>query len=277
MNLIVDIGNTRVKLAVMRQGECLAEHCAEQLSPASVDELADAWPLRRAIVSSTRGGTAEAAALLRQRVPFVVEFGPATPVPVRSDYLTPETLGRDRLAAAVGATVLWPGRNVLIVDCGTAVTIDLVTADGTFRGGCISPGLQSRFRALHDYTAALPLCSPDEAEEDSGADVCASAERSECTAAAEPAGGVGGTASALLGRSTRQALVRGVTNSLVFEIEGYIARMQGKIDGLCVIFTGGDAKYLSKRIKNTIFANRNPVLCGLDRILEFNVSEEYLD
>ncbi len=321
MNLIVDIGNTRVKLAVMRQGECVDERCAEQLSPASVDELADAWPLRRAIVSSTRGGTAEAAALLRQRVPVVVEFGSATPVPIRSAYLTPETLGRDRLAAAVGATVLWPGRNVLIVDCGTAVTIDLVTADGTFQGGCISPGLRTRFRALHDYTAALPLCSPDEEDEAAEAGTAvekepaaeypalaaaehpapaanasptlaatghpaptaaespalAAAELPAFPAAESPAFPAAAASAGLLGRSTRRALVRGVMNSLVFEIEGYIARMEGKIDGLCVIFTGGDAKYLSKRIKNTIFANRNPVLCGLDRILEFNVSEEYLE
>ena len=80
-------------------------------------------------------------------------------MPIRNVYRTPQTLGRDRLAAAVGATVLFPGRNVLIVDFGTAVTIDLVTADATYRGGCISPGVQLRFGALHDHTAALPLVS----------------------------------------------------------------------------------------------------------------------
>ncbi|MDE6711972.1 MAG: type III pantothenate kinase, partial [Alistipes sp.] len=78
------------------------------------------------------------------------------------------------------------------------------------------------------------------------------------------------------GLSTRQAVERGVMNSLAFEIEGYIRRLSAKIDGLCVIFTGGDAKYLTKRIKNTIFADRNLVFCGLDRILEFNTSEEHL-
>lgn len=168
MNLIVDIGNTRVKAAVMECGECVAQRSAGSLEPAMLDELFAAWRIDKAIVCSTRGDTADAAAMLRRRVARVVEFGPATPVPIRNDYLTPATLGRDRLAAAVGAAVLWPGRNVLIVDCGTAVTIDLVTADGTFRGGCISPGLRSRFRALHDYTAALPLCSPAEAEEETG-------------------------------------------------------------------------------------------------------------
>lgn len=245
MNLIVDIGNSRVKLAVMDGGRCVAERASEQFSAAVLGELAAAFPLRRAIVSSTRGDAAVAVAAVRALGIPCLEFTPQTPVPIACDYLTPHTLGRDRLAAAVGATVLYPGRSVLVVDCGTAVTIDLVTADAVFRGGCISPGLRMRFRALHDYTAALPLCDvPDSGE--------------------------------LIGRSTRQAVEQGVLNSLVFEIEGYMARMQEKIDGLCVIFTGGDAKYLTKRIKNTIFADCNPVFCGLDRILEFNASEEDL-
>ncbi len=245
MNLVVDIGNTRVKLAVMEHGRCLAERSTERLLPAMLDELLAAYAVDRAIVSSTRGDAAEVVAMIRPHVRQCVEFTSSTPVPLANDYLTPETLGRDRLAAAVGAATLYPGRNVLVIDCGTAVTFDLVSADGRFCGGCISPGLRTRLRALHDYTASLPLCGITGDEE-------------------------------LLGRSTREAVERGVMNSLVFEIEGYVSRMEGKIDGLCVIFTGGDAKYLAKRIKNTIFADRNLVFCGLDRILEFHASEEHL-
>ena len=106
--------------------------------------------------------------------------------------------------------------------------------------------MKTRFRALHDYTAKLPLCGPTEDER-------------------------------LQGLTTEEAVRLGVMNSLTFEIEGYIARMREKIDDLCVIFTGGDAKYFAKRIKNTIFANCNLVFCGLDRILEYNASEEHLD
>ena len=138
------------------------------------------------------------------------------------------------------------GLNVLIVDFGTAVTIDLVTADNTFRGGCISPGVTMRFRALHDYTAKLPLCAAT--------------------------GGEG-----LSGLTTEEAIELGVMNGIAFEIEGYVTRMREKIDGLRVIFTGGDAKFFVKRIKNTIFANCNLVFCGLNRILEHNASEEHLD
>ena len=246
MNLIVDIGNTLVKLAVFEDETLVAQHCVERLLPTMLDDLLQGRRARKAIVASTRGEVDDIAAIVRSHTDYLLEFSSQTPVPIGNAYHTPETLGRDRLAAAVGATVLYPGRNVLIVDFGTAVTIDLVTADGTFRGGCISPGMKTRFRALHDYTAKLPLCMPTESEE-------------------------------LQGLTTEEAIQLGVMNSLTFEIEGYITRMQTKIDNLCVIFAGGDAKYFAKRIKNTIFANCNLVFCGLDRILEYNASEEHLD
>ncbi len=242
----MDIGNTLVKLAVFDDGRLVAQRCAERLLPSMLDDLLSGRRAAKAVVASTRGVTGDAAETVRPFADYLLEFTPQTPVPIGNAYRTPETLGRDRLAAAVGAATLYPGRNVLIVDFGTAVTIDLVTADNTFRGGCISPGMTMRFRALHDYTAALPLCGPAEDER-------------------------------LQGLATEDAVRLGVMNSLTFEIEGYIARMREKIDDLCVIFTGGDAKYFAKRIKNTIFANCNLVFCGLDRILEYNASEEHLD
>lgn len=246
MNLIVDIGNTRMKLALMERGEVTAQYAAERLHAAAVDALLGGRRPERTVVSSTRGDVSELLELLRPRTDFLLEFTPATPVPLRSDYLTPATLGRDRLAAAVGAAQLFPARDVLVVDFGTALTLDLVTADGTFRGGCIAPGVRLRLKSLHDYTARLPLCEPSGSRE-------------------------------LLGRSTVEAIERGVMNSVTFEVEGYIARLREKFDDLCVIFTGGDAKFFEKRIKNTIFANCNLVFCGLDRILEYNAREEYLD
>lgn len=246
MNLIVDIGNTLVKLAVFDGGRIVAQRCVERLHPSMLGELLEGRRAAKAVVASTRGEADDVIETVRPYADYLLEFTSQTPVPVANAYHTPETLGRDRLAAAVGATVLFPGRNVLIVDFGTAVTIDLVTADATYRGGCISPGVQLRFGALHDRTAALPLCRPSDEE-------------------------------GLQGLTTEEAVTRGVMNSVAFEIEGYIRRMEAQIDGLCVIFTGGDAKYFVKRIKNTIFASCNLVYCGLERILEYNASEEYLD
>ncbi|MBQ4902641.1 MULTISPECIES: type III pantothenate kinase [Alistipes] len=246
MNLVVDIGNTLLKLAVFDGGRLVAQQCVGELREETFAGLLGGARAARAVVASTRGEAPAIVEAVRRHTDYLLEFTPATPVPIGNAYLTPATLGRDRLAAAVGAATLYPGRNALIVDFGTAVTLDFVSADGVFRGGCISPGMAMRFRALHEYTAALPLCDATDSAE-------------------------------LLGRTTDEAVRLGVMNSLAFEIEGYIARMQGEIEDLCVIFTGGDTNFFAKRIKNTIFANCNLVFWGLNRILEYNASEEHLD
>ena len=246
MNLVVDIGNTLLKLAVFDDGRLVAQQCVGELREETFAGLLGGARAARAVVASTRGEAPAIVEAVRRHTDYLLEFTPATPVPIGNAYLTPATLGRDRLAAAVGAATLYPRRNALIVDFGTAVTLDFVSADGVFRGGCISPGMAMRFRALHEYTAALPLCDATDSAE-------------------------------LLGRTTDEAVRLGVMNSLAFEIEGYIARMQGEIEDLCVIFTGGDTNFFAKRIKNTIFANCNLVFWGLNRILEYNASEEHLD
>lgn len=244
MNLTIDMGNTRVKYAVFDGGAVVSDGCSEEFDEAVIDRILAAHPgITQAIVATTRGPVDDTVALVRRRIGRCLRLSPQLPLPIRNGYATPETLGEDRLAAAVGAASLYPGRNLLIVDFGTAITIDEVTADGVFRGGNISPGVQMRFRALHDYTAVLPLC---EASEDR----------------------------ILLGRSTVEAIRQGVMNGIAFEIEGYIARLAPEIDDLSIIFTGGDAKFFVKRIKNTIFAHCDLVFLGLNRILEYNASEE---
>ena len=241
MNLLVDIGNTRMKWALAdADGRVFGEEVGT-LTDAHLASLIVRYDVQRAICSSTRGEVAQTEALLAHHVPQVVSFTADTPVPVGIDYATPETLGRDRVAAAVGASVLYPNRDVLIVDFGTALTIDYLSADGVFHGGSISLGVTNRFRALHEYTASLPLVEPTEEEQ-------------------------------LFGNSTKTAIAQGVMNSVQFELEGYIARMAEKKADFCIIFTGGEAKYFVKRIKNTIFAEPNLVFCGLNRILEYNAT-----
>lgn len=244
MNLIVDIGNTAVKLALFDADRLVSRQQTDVLDRAAVEAfLRGQGVAEAAIVSSTRGDAAEAAETVRGAAKRVVVFTPQLAVPLENRYHTPATLGCDRLAAAVGAAACYPGRNALVVDLGTALTIDFVSADGVYHGGSISPGMSMRFRALHDYTARLPLGAPTD-------------ERT------------------TLGYSTRSAVELGVMNGIAFEIEGYIARLEADFADLCIIFTGGDAKFFDKRIKNTIFADCNLVLCGLNRILKYHASEE---
>ena len=241
MNLIVDIGNTRIKVAVIEGVQTLLSQAFVSVEEMDIRSLREQFPtLTHAIVASTGADTEGVAEKLRAEGLRVLEMNSLTPTPIANGYLSPQTLGVDRLAAAVGAVEVMGCRDCLIVDFGTAITIDLVE-DGVFRGGNISPGMTTRFRALHDYTERLPECS--------------------ATEQILP-----------IGRSTREAIEQGVMQGIVNEIEGYISRFMQVNAKLSLIFTGGDAKYFVKRIKNAKFAKCDLVFCGLNRILEYNAS-----
>ena len=242
MNLVVDIGNSFMKVAVVDGNNIVATQRVAVDSEIDVASLKATYPaLQRAIVASSGVPTAQVALVLRSEGLWVLEMNSLTPVPIGNDYLTPATLGVDRLAAAVGVVDMGYD-NCLIVDFGTAITIDLVE-NGIFRGGNISPGVRTRFRALHDYTQRLPECNPTE-------EVLP------------------------LGRTTSQAIEQGVMQGIVNEIEGYISAFSKKNAKITLIFTGGDAKFFVNRIKNAIFAKWDPVVCGLNRILEYNAGIE---
>lgn len=242
MNLVVDIGNSFMKVAVVDGNNVVATQRVAVDSEIDVASLKAAYPtLQRAIVASSGVSTAQVASMLRSEGLWVLEMNSLTPVPIGNDYLTPATLGVDRLAAAVGVVDMGYD-NCLIVDFGTAITIDLVEK-GVFRGGNISPGVRTRFRALHDYTQRLPECNP--------------------TDEILP-----------LGRTTAEAIEQGVMQGIVNEIEGYISAFMRKNAKITLIFTGGDAKFFVNRIKNAIFAKWDPVVCGLNRILEYNAGIE---
>lgn len=246
MNLIVDIGNTSAKLAVMDENEVVCSCRSDSFSPAQAGELIARWAPAKAIVSSTRGDAAQVCRQLQGRVEYLLEMTSATPVPIEIAYASRDTLGTDRIAAAAGAVALL-GReaDVLIVDCGTAITVDRVSA-GRFLGGNISPGAAMRLRALHQFTSSLPLCSlPEEA-------------------------GVGQG----LGDSTRSAIERGVMQGIFYEIKGYVDDFLQENPQIRIIFCGGDAKFFVNRIKNAIFAECKMMYIGLNAILEYNATIE---
>ena len=226
-------------MAIIDGDKFLEQASCKCMSENQFRDLMARYPMvQRAIVASTAVSTVEVADLLRKCGMEVLEMTSLTPVPIGNDYLSPATLGVDRLAAAVGAVDVLGYKDCLIVDFGTAITIDLVE-NGVFRGGNISPGVRTRFRALHDYTSRLPQCE--------ATDEILS-----------------------LGRTTQQAIEQGVMEGITHEIEGYIRAFSLKNDKLTLIFTGGDANFFVKRIKNAIFAKCDLVLCGLNRILEYN-------
>ncbi|MGE4586061.1 MAG: type III pantothenate kinase [Mangrovibacterium sp.] len=240
MNLVVDIGNSRVKLALFNERDLLFQVPLEELHVSQLKLLTEEHPrLSRAIISAVREYPQEVRDFLHKHFHAFIEFGPQVAVPLKNRYKTPETLGPDRLAAAVGATVLFPGKNLLVIDAGTAVTYDLITRTEEYLGGNISPGLYTRFRALHAYTGRLPLVAP----------------RNDFLP---------------LGEDTESAIRAGVQQGLLFEAEQTIRCFSDRYAPLTVVLTGGDASFLEKHLNLLVFVRNNLALFGLNRILEYN-------
>lgn len=168
-----------------------------------------------------------------------------TPLPIRIDYRSEDTLGLDRISAAVGAYVMKRGRNILIIDAGTAVTADYLDAYGTFRGGNISPGVSLRFDSLHSATAALPKV---------------------CAEGAQP----------LLGYDTQTAIRSGVINGISFELEGLYKVLAEQYPGIEAIITGGDSQLFYDKLKKKINISLQPnlVALGLLSIYKYNEKNE---
>jgi len=195
------------------------------------------------IISSVSAVDQEVMDALKQKAVHFMELTAETPVPVKNLYKTPETLGKDRLAAVVGAYSLFPAQDILVIDAGTALTIDFVDREGNYHGGIISPGLNMRFRALHEYTKKLPLQSQTDDFE-------------------------------IIGDSTLTAIASGVQNGIIFEVDGYINHFVKNFPQLVIILTGGDRNFFVDKIKKHTFAEPNLVFLGLEKIILINTYKE---
>ena len=210
-----------------------------------VDELESLfgkYDFEHGILSTVIGKNEVLNDYLRGRLRRFIFLDETVKLPITVQYETPETLGKDRLAAAVGANYLEPGKDLLVIDAGTAITYELIEASGAYLGGNISPGMTTRFKALNFYTKKLPLVTEQEEVP-------------------------------LLGTNTESAIQAGVVNGIVYEMDGYIEKLRIKYPNLLVFLTGGHSFYFERRLKNSIFADINLVLTGLNRILEYNVED----
>lgn len=232
-NLIIDEGNSRCKAYVFENNAIVARESSSEISDELLFGLANKHNVSKIISTSTR--RAEFALPKEMQHISHVRLNAQTQLPITIDYKTPETLGRDRIAAAVGAHSLLPETNMLIIDMGTAITIDFVDNQAIYHGGIISPGATMRARALNQFTGSLPLVElPADAE--------------------------------LTGKSTNEALQFGILNGIRFEIEGYISRYRHHYEGLQVIVTGGDAELIDHKRVSILF-EPDLVAIGLNGIL----------
>ena len=236
MNLIIDIGNNSAKFFLF-QGEQIILHTRKENSSFDViDEWNKLYDIDKVIVSSVITDCESLLDEISKLQCPVIRFDKSTPLPLEVNYRTPGTLGSDRIAAAVGAWGEAPGRNILVIDAGSAITIDCVGKDGKYNGGNIAPGIKMRLRALHEYTDRLPMVEKE-------GDIPA------------------------IGYDTETAIRSGVINGVCHEIEGYINEFKQKYCDVLVFLTGGDEKPLKNRIKSCIFADKYLVAKGLNRIL----------
>jgi type III pantothenate kinase len=240
MNLIIDAGNSLIKISVFREkAEIYHAQFLKSEFLMRVKQIFDAYPaIKNAIISSV--GTLEKKDMdIVSLFCNVHQLTNKTKTPFRNSYATPETLGVDRIALATAAFYYNPKGNTLVIDAGTCITYDLVNDYGEYIGGAISPGIQMRYKALHQLTAKLPLLEKEEIID-------------------------------FIGNSTKTSMHSGVVNGVTVELNGIIEQYNHRFNNLTVILTGGDALFLSKRTKNTIFANPKFLLEGLNCLLEYN-------
>jgi type III pantothenate kinase len=240
MNLVIDVGNTLVKLAVFDFGKLRQKKtCIKKDFINTLAEISETFPkIETTLVSAVGNFTEHQFSKLKQLAP-VIKLDHQTEVPFLNKYSTPQTLGVDRIALISAAAMQYPNKNVLVIDVGTCITYDFLNMDNEYLGGAISPGIGLRYRAMHTFTEKLPLLDASQPKE-------------------------------LIGNSTALSMHSGAMNGVLYEIDGFIEAYKKNYENLTVILTGGDSHFLSKRLKSSIFAHPNLLLRGINCILELN-------
>lgn len=240
MNLVLDIGNTRTKLGLFDGSRLVEQAIWEAWTLEELLSYGNQAGVDRVITASVALPDKATVQNLTQAFPVVLELTYETPLPFQNNYRTPETLGRDRMAAIGGAQALFPGRNCLVVDCGTCIKYDLLTGGNTYAGGNIAPGAAMRIRAMHAFTARLPEVAFEMPED-------------------------------VVGFSTETALQNGALRGAALEIMGFVGAFGERAKPLQVILTGGDAVFFQQYLRiPDLRVEPYLVLHGLNHILLYN-------
>lgn len=238
MNLVIDQGNSSAKVEIFEGEKVVFYQKYERFSVEEAESLLREYDCRQAILSTVVDEDELLTRYLSDKLEKWVCLTNETTIPIEILYETPKTLGRDRIAVCVGANYLMPNTNLLVIDVGTAITFDIVNSQNQYVGGNISLGIDMRRKALHTFTAKLPLIEVDDDAK-------------------------------MIGTTTETAIESGIIHGIAGEINSFIAAVSEVYPNLNVFLTGGSAKCFEKRIKSKIFAERNLVHIGLNRILNY--------
>jgi type III pantothenate kinase len=237
MNIVIDLGNTQTKAGIFRERELIKRFVFDKNAAAEIKKLLVDFPeIKYSMVSSVINHSKEIVNVLQNKT-HCIDFDINTHLFFKIFYKTPETLGKDRIAAVAGAISLYPKTPLLVIDTGTCIKYNFVTAHEEFIGGAISPGIDMRFKALNVFTDRLPhLQIEDNFKE-------------------------------VIGQSTKTSIISGVQQGTLFEIEGYVQSFKEQNKGGVIIATGGNLSFLVDGLKNSIFAAPDLILSGLNEIL----------
>jgi type III pantothenate kinase len=239
-NLVIDIGNTRCKAGlfdadILVEQWVFADKIQEKLS-----KIIERYKPVFSLISSVGEQTEPIKELLQKRTRFM-ELTPDLAVPFTNLYLTPKTLGMDRVAGIAGATHFFPDQACLVIDMGTCITYDFINTNKEYLGGAISPGVAMRLSAMAVFTKRLPeivFHSPD----------------------------------SFIGNTTQSSMLSGVYYGILGEINDTISRYEEQFGEINVLICGGDAPLFDKHTKKSIFAAPDLVLHGLNKLLQYNAT-----
>mgnify|MGYP003290285400 CR=1 FL=1 len=235
--ITIDIGNTRAKYAIFNEDNIIETSTFEPCSD-DLERLISRFPqIGKGIISSVGGKIEECVRQLKDI--DIVTLSGETPLPFVLGYNEKKQIGSDRLVAVAAAMIEKPEQNNLVIDIGTCITYDIITAEKIHYGGPISPGIRLRFKAMNDYTEKLPLCSPTKDEINY---IC---------------------------NSTEECLRAGVIGGITHEIEGFIKKYSDIYKNLNTFVIGGDNIFFENQLKNCIFADSKFTFNGLKFILDY--------
>ena len=237
MKLIIDIGNTNTKLAIFDRKKIVKTITIPNLELKLIKNFLGKRIISSTIISCVKEVDTDIMNIVSYFNAYL--FDESTKIPIDNKYKTLNTLGNDRIAAVIGAIYLFPKKDVLVFDAGTCLTIDFANKNKQYLGGRISPGISMRYHALHNFTAKLPLLRYDEEY-------------------------------MYLGNNTNASIISGVQQGIMAEVKSVILDYQSCSHETIIIFTGGDSLFFEKELKNSIFAEPNLVLIGLNEILDYN-------
>ena len=238
MNLVIDSGNTRIKYHIFSNGELEYSFFTDEPKLESLTEICNKYTVDKVIAIDSGIFPGEMKEFLEHMEGYL-QFDDTLELPISVLYDDMKSLGKDRLAGAIGAWNQFKDVPLLSIDCGTCITTNFVSASGEYQGGSISPGFRMRMEAMAEFTDKLPFHTPDVPETDPGA-------------------------------NTRDSMLSGGFWGIVYELNGRIESYLEEYPDLKVFLTGGDAHWFESRLNYEIFARPNLVAEGLDTILRYN-------